>query len=555
MERDVHLESSARPSEASLPESYGPLRRITMSPSPRPLSVLLLSVLVPACGGGGGASSQASIVSPTTSDVAVPVATGLVSDGASQAVVEIALRDADGLPVANAPVTLAATGAQNHFWPSAQLVTDANGRAQAALTATSPGQRVVTVSAGPSGQPGTVLEDKPVVDFQEPAAPRKRVSVSSAGEEAESFSGHAAAAGFGHYVAFMSKAANLVPGDTNEKEDVFVHDLATGATQRVSLKPSGGQFADLAGRPSLSDDGSLVAFQARDTEDDEVYVRDRLLGLTEPISEAAGLDGKSFDPALSGDGRFVAFVHHDGESQQVYVFDRLGLALELVSQSSGGAQGDDPSYAPSISRDGRYVAFASTADNLVAGDSNDKDDVFVRDRLAGTTVRVSVSSGGGEGNDDSAEASIAADGRYVAFASKAENLVQDDDNGKSDVFVRDMLTGVTERISLNPQGGEVDKESWQPDLSADGNFVVFASLSDDLVSDDTNGKQDIFRRDRALGVTVRVSLAFGGGDPDQDSWGPALASDAALVAFTSKADNLVPSDENDTEDVFSAPRD
>lgn len=523
----------------------------------RSLGPCLLACVAPACSGGGSgdpgrAAAPRGPVSSTLSTVAVPVPSDIPSDGVSAATIEIALRDEGGDPVPGHPVTVAASGAENFFWPSQTLATDAGGRAEILMTSTHAEAKVVTVTVDGGRQE---LEDEPVVTFVEPDVPRARVSVSSSGEEAKDFSGQAAISGDGRFVGFQSKAPNLVPGDSNQKEDVFVHDLQTGKTERVSLTPSGSQFTDLSGRPSLSDDGLLVAFQGRASDEDAVFVRDRAKGVTAPISDAVGLDGRSFDPAISGDGRWVAFVHEDGESQHVYVVDRLDLSLELVSKSTSGVPGDDPSHAPSISRDGRWVAFASTADNLVGGDSNDKDDVFVRDRATGVTRRVSVDASGDEGDDDSREAAIAADGRWVAFTSKAENLVPGDDNGKDDVFRYDLLTGGIERVSVDPWGDEVDKESWLPDISADGNFVAFSSLSDDLVQDDGNGKEDVFRRDMALGSTLRVSLSLGGSDPNEFSTEPALARDAPAVAFTSKAHDLVPDDENDKTDVFTAPRD
>lgn len=515
----------------------------------------LLAVALAACGGGSGGPASSAPVSASLSAVAV-VSGVVASDGVSAATITVMLRDQDDRPAAQRRLTVAATGSENSFWPSPTATTDGAGRAQVQIASTRAERKLlsVMVDGGPSG-PAVLLDDVPELEFVQSSTPRKRVSVSSSGAEANDFSGQAAISGDGRWVGFQSKAFNLVPGDTNQKEDVFVHDLETGATERVSLTPAGGQFHDLCGQPCLSDDGGLVAFQGRDTDDDAIFLRQRASAVTQPISEASGLNGPCFDPALSGDGRWVAFVNNDGESQQVFVYDRLALTLALVSQSSGGAAGDDPSHAPSISRDGRWVAFASTADNLVSGDSNDKDDVFVHDRQTGLTRRVSVSAGGAQGDDDSREASIAADGRWVAFSSKAANLVPGDDNGKQDVFVHDLATGWTERVSVDPAGQEVDKESLDPDIGADGRYVVFTSFSDDLVALDTNGKQDVFRRDLVLGVTIRVSLGLGGSDPNESSSGPALANDAAGVAFTAKADNLVPSDENDKEDVFSAPRD
>ncbi len=516
-------------------------------------SVLPLAALsVAACSGGSSGSVPLPVSS--TSTVTVPQTAGIPGDGVAAAVLQVTLRDGAGAIVPDHPITVSATGTGNTFLPAASTRTGLDGRTEVRLTSTAAEQKRITVTAQLDGVT-TALSGPIVVQFTAPAVARQRVSVSSTGQEAQDFSGDAAISGNGRFVGFFSKADNLVPGDTNQKEDVFVYDRDTRRTERVSLTPTNAQFPDLSLRPSLSDDGSLVAFQGRLADDDAIWVRDRLAGVTQPISDAAGLGGRSFDPEISGDGRWVAFVNNDGERQHVYVFDRLLLTLELVSRSSNGTPGNDPSHAPSISRNGRWVAFASTADNLVAGDSNEKIDVFVHDRLTGSTTLVSRSAQGQLGNDDSIEANLAADGRHVAFSSKASNLVPGDDNGKSDVFVVDTTTGSIVRASVDPQGGEVDKESWQPDLSADGAFVAFRSLSDDLVANDRNGKEDVFRRDLVARATIRVSLAVGGGDPNEFSTDAALAADAPVLAYTSKASNLVPSDDNDKEDVFVAPRD
>ncbi|MBX3465047.1 MAG: PD40 domain-containing protein [Planctomycetes bacterium] len=516
-----------------------------------PFSLLAAAVLT-ACGSSGSRSSATA--DPGTSTVTVPQTAGIPSDGIAGASIEVLLRNSSGTVLPMRPVTVTVDGAGHAVWPAPTTATGLDGRTEFRLTSTQSGRKRVRVTAELDDGTAT-LADGIDIDFGTPTVARARVSVSSGGAEANDFNGHAAVSGNGRFVGFLSKAFNLVPGDTNQKEDVFVHDRQTRTTERVSLTPAGGQFPDLSGKPSLSDDGSLVAFMGRLDDDDDIWVRDRVSGTTQPISQATPLSGRFFDPMLSGDGRWVAFVNNNGESQQVYVYDRVLLSLELVSQSSAGQPGNEPSFAPSISRNGRWVAFASNASNLVPNDSNEKIDVYLRDRQTGTTTRVSLSAGGNEGDDDSIEAAIAADGRWVAFSSKAANLVPDDDNGKSDVFVVDTQTGAIQRASVNPQGGEVDKESWQPKLNADGSYVVFSSLSDDLVAGDSNGKEDVFRRDLVAGVTIRVSLGIGSTNPNEFSTGPALASDAPVVAYTSKASNLVPSDSNDKEDVFVAPRD
>jgi Tol biopolymer transport system component len=165
-----------------------------------------------------------------------------------------------------------------------------------------------------------------------------------------------------------------------------------------------------------------------------------------------------------------------------------------VSVSSAEVQGNNGSYNPSISADGRFVAFGSDATNLVGGDTNGWEDVFVRDRRTGKTRRVNLSSAGAQGNDHSFNPSISADGRLVAFGSSATNLVGNDTNGFDDVFVRDRRTGKTRRVSVSSAGTQGDGGNFNPSTSSDGRFVGFESFAANLVGGDTNGFEDIFVR-------------------------------------------------------------
>ena len=225
---------------------------------------------------------------------------------------------------------------------------------------------------------------------------------------------------------------------------------------------------------------------------------------------------------------------------------------ELVSVSSAGVQGDQDSELPSVSADGRFVAFASFSDNLVAGDTNGRSDIFVRDRLTGTTERVSVSSAGRQAEGDSGilggmgAPSISADGRFVAFDSEGTNLVRGDTNGTADVFVRDRLLGTTERISAGAQFGGGTEGT----ISDDGNRVAFVSFADDIVAPDTNFTSDIFVRDRTTGVTVRATDAQDGSQANSSSFNPDLNANGQLVAFDSFASNLAPGDDDGAVDVF-----
>ncbi|NOT31934.1 MAG: hypothetical protein HOP15_15925, partial [Planctomycetes bacterium] len=187
-----------------------------------------------------------------------------------------------------------------------------------------------------------------------------------------------------------------------------------------------------------------------------------------------------------------------------------GQVTRRVSVSTGGAQANGESVIPSISADGRYVAFVSSASNLVAGDTNATDDVFVRDRLVGATERVSIDSLGVESNSYCMWPSISADGRYAAFVSSASNLVAGDTNATDDVFVRDRWSGTTERVSVDSLGMEANGYCMWPSISADGRYAAFVSSASNLVVGDTNATDDVFVHDRWTGATERVSVDSGG---------------------------------------------
>jgi len=375
--------------------------------------------------------------------------------------------------------------------------------------------------------------------------------------------------GDGRFVAFASQASNLVAGDTNGSEDVFVHDRLTGATVRVSIASGGAQGNDSSSEPAISADGRWVAFYSRasnlapgDANDiHDLFAHDRQTGATLLVSQSLGGgvgNGGSYAPALSADGRHVAFdslasdlvAGDTNGGYDVFVRDLVAGTTTRVSLGAGGAEGDNWSLNPAISADGRYVAFESRAANLAGGDTNGVSDVFVRDLVAGTTSRVSLGAGGSQATGASSYPSISADGRWVAFVSAASDLVAGDTNGVDDIFVHDRQTGSTERVSVTGSGSEAGARSQQPKISADGRFVVFLSTAGDLVSGDTNGADDVFVHDRQTGETARVSIGALGEQGDSYSGAPALSSDGRLVAFYSMATNLVAGDSNGGADVF-----
>ena len=225
----------------------------------------------------------------------------------------------------------------------------------------------------------------------------------------------------------------------------------------------------------------------------------------------------------------------------------------VVSAAPDGANADNDSDTPSVSSDGRYVAFASSATNLVAGDTNGQRDVFVRDMSTGTVVRVSVDSDEAEANNDSSDPSISADGRFVAFRSGANDLVAGDTNASYDIFVRDLTNTTTVLVSVDSDEVQAGNDSGRPSISADGRFVAFESYATNLVAGDTNGSYDVFVRDLTSTTTVRVSVNSLGVQGNFGSFDPSISADGRYVGFESAATNLTtvtdpPADDCDADD-------
>ena len=287
------------------------------------------------------------------------------------------------------------------------------------------------------------------------------VSVASDGTQGnDSSSGHVSISADGRYVVFQSFASNLVSGDTNNTLDVFLHDRKTGQMTRASVASDGTQGNDASLHPMISASGRYVAF----------------------FSSASNL--------VNGDTNGMG---------DMFVHDRETGRTTRVSVASDGTQGNGESEFPSISATGRYVAFFSLASNLVSGDTNFASDIFVHDRKTGQTTRVSVASDGTQANEGSGLLSLSANGRYVAFEAVASNLVSGDTNNSQDIFVHDRKTGQTTRVTVASDGTEGNGSSFDPfpfSISATGRFVAFASDATNLVSGDTNGVTDIFVHDR-----------------------------------------------------------
>jgi Tol biopolymer transport system component len=402
----------------------------------------------------------------------------------------------------------------------------------------------------------------------------------------------------GRYVAFSSDAGDLVTNDTNGVSDIFVRDRTSNTVERVSIASDGSQNSQPAYNPSLSADGRYVAFQS-DTADllpgviasasenasgnangnaSSVFVYDRLSRTVERVSaDNQGNAGNGFagNAEISADGRYVAYksaasnlVDGDSNNQDdIFVYDRERKVTERVSLGSGEGENNGNSDQPTLSADGRFVAFTSSASNLVANDTNGVSDIFVYDRTTKSIERISVGnstqnnpqddsqissqiSGATEANGFSNAPSISADGRYVSFSSSANNLVSGDNNNVGDVFVYDRETKGIERISRSSSGGEGNNFSFNHEISADGRYVTYSSVATNLVSNDTNRKQDIFLYDRQTQTTERLSASTAGIEGNGESSKSAISGDGRAIAFQSSAYNLVKGDSNARTDAF-----
>jgi Tol biopolymer transport system component len=274
-------------------------------------------------------------------------------------------------------------------------------------------------------------------------------------------------------------------------------------------------------------------------------------------------DGDSFAhlyDAASGDGRFIVFesdatnlVPGDGNGvRDVFLRDRLLGTTSRVSEAAGGGDATGESRYPSISEDGRWIAFTSEAPDLVTGDTNAARDVFVYDRQTGQTTRVSMGWDGSEGNGDSRTPSISADGRYVAFRSGATNIIPGSRDSSKYIYLRDRQTGANQLVSETWDGAEENGGSWYPHISADGRHVAFISNSTDIVSFDDNAVNDLFIRDLDLEETTMVGVNTDGGAGNDHTGGFGIGADGRFVGFFSDANDLLPpgTDSNAVRDAF-----
>lgn len=401
-----------------------------------------------------------------------------------------------------------------------------------------------------------------------PNATVTRVSVASDGTQGDGDSWQGDLSGDGRYVVFLSDATTLVPGNTDPFRDVMVHDLQTSETSLVSDAPDGSPGNGSSRSADISSDGRYVAFTSAarnlvlsDTNNvDDVFVRDVVAGTTVRVSRAfdgSEADDDSSDVAISASGRYVAFESeatnlvpgfHPGRN--VYVHDLLLNQTTLVSVATDGTPANGASYTPAISGDGRYVVFGSDATNLVPGDTNGLPDVYLHDLQTGETTRLSSAPNGSAGNSRSDNPAISDDGHFAAFSTGATDLIPNDTNNAWDIVLVDLQSGDIELISMSSAGVQGNSGSSLPHLSANGRYVAFQSGATNLVSDDINTNSSIFVRDRTSMETLFVSPASDGGASNLAATVPRISADGRFVGFESPASNFVRGDTNNRNDVF-----
>jgi Tol biopolymer transport system component len=408
-----------------------------------------------------------------------------------------------------------------------------------------------------------------------------RVSSAMDGRSGDGSSYRPAISADGRFIVFASSAADLVEADTNQTWDIFLYDRETGVTGLISKAPDGSSANGPSGywsNPSISADGRWIAFASQAAnlvpgdanQAADVFVHDRQTGQNRLISGVFGQQwmsaaGWSDWPVISPDGRYVTFTStapnaapgDTNAARDIFLHDLHTHRTRLASLAADGSQpASNSGWASSVSQGGRYVAFASS-DPLVPEDTNQAWDVYLRDLMANSTLRLSVSSSGEQGDGDSgfwSSLGMSADGSLVAYQSRAANLVNNDRNGKVDIFVRDWQKNLTRRSSVDSQGHEVSADCAWPSLSPDGRFVAFTCQADPLAAGDTNHTWDVYARDRLYHHTWRVSVTPQGtqGSMPSGYWiGSSISANGEWVVFPSLSANLAGKDQNRLWDIFA----
>jgi hypothetical protein len=369
----------------------------------------------------------------------------------------------------------------------------------------------------------------------------------------------------GSKLAFSAVSTRFINDGVNTGFHILVKDLNSGNFVRASANSQGTAADAMSLYPNISASGRYVVYEsfasnlaANDSDDEvDVYWHDLQTGETRLVSEnnsGQSANGQSREAVVSEDGRYVAFsslasnLGSNNGKRQVYLKDMQTNTTSVISLSSLGAIGDGDSFAPAISADGRYITFSSIANNLDNLGAHNKYDVYLHDRINGSTERLGMATHGGVNNGQNGQASISDDGNVIAFISSASNLIDNDTNALLDVFVLDRQSGSIERIQM--ENVQPNGASMYPKISNNGRFVAIYSSANNLVNNDNNGNDDLFIYDRFLKTLTLASIDNNG---NQLSSNVDIIADingdgtmAAFAAFNS----LDANDTNNTFDIY-----
>jgi hypothetical protein len=407
------------------------------------------------------------------------------------------------------------------------------------------------------------------------AAPTTLISRRSQKNPSNGASSEPATSATGQFVAFRSSATNLDSERCNNGVNhIFVSDRNTGIIRCVSLNSNGREGDQDSLAPSISADGQFIEFTSTatnlagnkcDNGFNQIYVRDRTTGTTRCVSvNSNGHESNqpSHASSISADGTLIAFDSAatnlagskcDNGFNHIFVHDLTAGTTTCVSVRTNGEEGNGDSFDPAISADGRVVVFQSAATNLATRCSNGHSHIYMHDLATGETSCVSVNNEGKQNNGNSSLARISSDGRFVVFQSDPTNFTTRCSNGFTHIFVRDTVEERTTCASIDNRGNQATHDSAQPSISADGRFVAFSSTANNLTGNRCMaGNVQVFVRDRADEKTKCVSVGPKKVEGNSESVNPdpSISANGALVTFESDSNNLVKKDTNGLRDVF-----
>ncbi|MFJ4866625.1 hypothetical protein [Streptomyces sp. NPDC088748] len=409
---------------------------------------------------------------------------------------------ASGNNVALVSKSSVGSGSQSGNGQSLQADVSANGKFVAFQSDSS--------NISPGGKPGSQVYLK---DLETGAVSLISATDIPAGVPAEPGSHNPSISDDGRFIAFESSAGNLQAGgsqDTNGKMDIYIYDQATRTIRRVSA-PNGQQPNDHSRSPAISGDGKYITF----------------------ASDAGNLSTEDADSV-----------------RDVFRYNRETGVINLVSKRNSGGASNGDSDKPQISGDGTRIVYQSDATNLTDPDTNGAADVFLTHMFATSSVtsRVSITSAGAQSNEDSTNPTISANGEIVAFASSATNIVTGDTNAVADIFLRKVTPGgTTQRVSLSVDRSQANGPSFAPKLSADGTKVAFDSLASNLTNFvDSNQSRDVFvaKAFCSFSCTELASISVGGEVPNMLSENARISADGNSVVFRSRAQLTADADKN-----------